>query len=118
MYFRTWSAWSGITHLPEVVVLVAVDDMVCRHMLQPELCSLVVASETFCLVAFEYSDIEIGRIELKHINKILPCHIDSAFLEVVAERPVAEHLEHGMVVCVVAYFLKVVMLSAYTQTLL
>ena len=35
VYFGAWSAWSRVSHFPEIVVLVAIDDMVGRHMLQP-----------------------------------------------------------------------------------
>ena len=42
----------------------------------------------------------------------------ASFLEVIAERPVSEHLEHSVVVGVVSHLFKVVVLTAYTQTLL
>jgi len=39
-------------------------------------------------------------------------------LEVIAERPVAQHLEKGVVVRVLAYILEIVVLSTGTDTLL
>ncbi len=35
MNFRTWAARACVAHLPEVVMLVAIDDMVGRQMLFP-----------------------------------------------------------------------------------
>ena len=112
------ATWTRITHLPEVVVLVAVDDMVGRHVLEPVLGCLVVALETFLLTSLEDGHIEILGVELEHAHQILPRHVDGSFLEVVAERPVAKHLKHGMVVGIMAHLLQVVMLSAHAQTLL
>ena len=39
------SAGTCVAHLPEVVVFVAIDDVVCGHVLSPELGSLVVAGD-------------------------------------------------------------------------
>ena len=55
---------------------------------------------------------------MQHVNEVFPCHIDGALLEIVSKRPVAKHLEHGVVICVVTNFLQVVMLSAHAQALL
>ena len=43
MNLGTGTTRTCIAHLPEIVVLVAVDDVVGRNMLEPEACSLVVA---------------------------------------------------------------------------
>ena len=118
MYLRTWSAGTCIAHLPEVVVLVAVDDMVGRHVLGPEAGGLVVALQSLFLASLEDRHVHVFRVKVQHVNKILPCHVYGTFLEVVAEAPVAQHLEHGMVIGVVSHLLKVVMLSAYAQALL
>ena len=42
----------------------------------------------------------------------------ASLLEVVAKRPVAQHLEHGVVVGIVTHFLQVVVLSAYAKAFL
>ena len=99
-------------------MLVSVDDVILGNVLSPVLGSLVVARDILLGRTLEYSHIEILRIQLEHINQILPSHIDGALLEVVAEAPVAEHLEHGVVICIVANFLEVVVLTANTQALL
>ena len=115
---RAGTAGPRVAHLPEVVVLVAVDDVVDRHVLGPVLGSLVVARDVLLGGALKDGNIEILRIQLQHVHQVLPRHIDSALLEVVTERPVAEHLEHRVVVCVVAHLLQVVVLTADAQALL
>ena len=74
-----------IAHLPEVIVLVTIDDVVSRNVLEPVAISLLVACKTFAIVTFEDSNVEVSRIKLENINEILPCHINSTFLEVVTE---------------------------------
>ena len=99
-------------------MLVAVDDMVGRHMLQPVASRLVVALEVLLFGAFEDSDVEVFGVEMQYIHEIFPCHVNGAFLEVIAETPVAQHFEHGVVVGVMTHLFQVVVLAAYAQTLL
>ena len=115
---RARTARTCIAHLPEVIMLVSVDDMILGNVLSPIFGCLVVAWNILLGRTLEHCYIEILRIQLEHINQILPSHIDSTLLEVVAETPVAQHLEHGVVVGVVTNLLQVVMLSANTQALL
>ena len=118
MYLRARPAWSCITHLPEIVVLVAVEDVVFRKETLPDCCSFVVALQAFLLTAFEDSGVEVLRVELENIDKVFPCPRDGFLLEIVAKRPVTEHLEHGVMIGVVTYFLKVVVLARNTKALL
>ena len=118
MYFRTRAARTYIAHFPEIVVAIAVDDMVFRQKLLPISGSLVVAFQAFWLIAFKHSGIQALRVEVQNIHKIFPSPRDSFLLEIVAERPVAEHLEHCVVICIEAHLLQVVVLAAHTQTLL
>ena len=99
-------------------MLVAIDDVVGWHMLSPVARSLVVAFQTFLLATLEYGNVEVGRVELQNSSKILPSHIDGAFLEVVAEAPVTEHLEHGVVISIMTNLFEVVVLTANTETFL
>ena len=116
--FRAGTARTRVTHFPEIVVLVAVDDMIGGHMLQPIAGCLVVALKSLCWIALEYRHVEVFGIQFQNVNEILPSQIDGAFLEVVAKRPVAQHFEHGVVVGVVADLLKVVVLTTDAQALL
>ena len=53
-----------------------------------------------------------------HLGQQLPGPADRLLLEIVAERPVAQHLEHRVVVGVVADLLQVVVLARHAQALL
>ncbi len=118
VYLRAGTAGACVAHLPEVVVLVAVDDVVGGHVLEPELCSLVVALQAFFFRTLEHGDVEVFRVEVQHVDEIFPCPVDGTLLEVVAEAPVAQHLEHGVVVGVVAHLFQVVVLAAHAEAFL
>ena len=118
MDLATWTARTCVTHLPEVVLEISVEDSLGREVLLPNGCSLVVALKTLACSSLEYCRIKAVRVKLHNLGKVLPRPVDGLLLEVVAERPVSEHLEHCVVVGVVSYLLKVVVLTAYAQTLL
>ena len=48
----------------------------------------------------------------------LPCPRDGLFFEVVAKRPVPEHLKHSMMIGIVPHLLEVVVLTTHAKTLL
>ena len=116
--FRARAAGTCVAHLPEVVVLVAVDDVVLREIAFPNGGSLVVALQTGALVAFEHRDVQVFGIDLEHFDQKFVGEGDGAFFEIVAKRPVAQHFEHRVVVGVVAHLFEVVVLTAHTQTFL
>ena len=118
MYLRARTTRTCVSHFPEVVVLVAIDDMVGRHMLSPITCSLIITNEVFFLRTFEHGHIQVLGVKLQYIHKIFPCHIDGTFLEIITKTPVAEHLEHGVVISVVSNLFEVVVLTANAETLL
>ncbi len=118
MDFRTRATRSGVSHLPEVVMLVTIDDMVSRHVFGPITGSFVIAFQVLFLIAFKHCDIQIIRIHLKDIHQIFPGVIDSTFFEIVTKTPVAEHFEHGVMVSIMTDFFKVIVLAAYSQTFL
>ena len=115
---RTGTARTGIAHLPEVIVLIAIDDMIGRHMLQPVASRLIVTLQVLLCRTLKHGHIEIGRIQVQHIHQVLPSHVDGALLEVIAKAPVSQHLEHRVVVRIMTYLLQIVMLSAHAQALL
>ena len=116
--FRAGAAWTGIAHFPEIIVLVAVDDVGSGQMLLPVTGGFVVTLEALGGRTFEYGGVETGGVEVKHVDEIFPGPVDGFFLEIVAERPVSEHLEHGVVVGIVSHLFEVVMLAADTQAFL
>ena len=114
----TGATWAGVTHLPEVVMLVAVDDTVLLDMRSPSVKRLSVASDTLLFRSLEDGYIETVLVELDDLGEELPCEGDGLGLEVVAERPVAEHLEHGVVIGVMSDLLQVVVLTGDAETFL
>ena len=118
MYLGAGAARPRVAHFPEIVVFVAVDDMVGGHVLGPIAGSLVVALQSFFLATLEYGNIQVGGVQFQHLGQVFPCHVDGTLFEVVAEAPVAEHLEHGVVVSVVSHLFEVVVLAAHTETFL
>ena len=95
------AAGAGVAHFPEVVVLVSGEDVVCGQMLEP--CGLGLGVQ--CGAVF-FRTLENGGVELCLVNLIdlceeLPCPVDGLCLEIIAETPVAKHLEHGVVTMVV-----------------
>ena len=115
---RAGTARTRIAHFPEVVVLVAIDDVIGRHVLQPVAFSLVVTLQLLLFRTLEHGDIKVGGVELEHIYKVFPCHVDGALFEVVAKTPVAQHFKHGVVVGVVPHLFQVVVLATYTKAFL
>ena len=57
-------------------------------------------------VLTQMGGIEVFRIDFQHIHQKFPRPVDGFVLEIVAKRPVAKHLKHGVVVSVVAHFLQ------------
>ena len=118
MYLGTRTTRTCIAHLPEVIMLVTVEDMIFRKVLFPKGSSFIVTFQSFFRAALKYGGVKVLRIYLQNLYQIFPCPVDSLFLKVVAERPVTQHLEHGVVVRVVSHFLQVIMFSANAQTFL
>ena len=118
VYLRAGAAGTCITHLPEVVVLVAVYYMALGKMLFPYRGCLVIACETLVCCSLKHGGIQTLGVKVKHVNEILPCPVYGFLLEVVAKRPVAQHLKHRVVVCVHAHLFEVVVLAAHAKALL
>ena len=114
--FRARSAGAGVGHLPEVVArvlgaLVVADahDTLDRDadFLRPDVVGLVVVDV--------HGGPQFFRRQPVDVRQQLPRVMDRLALEVVAERPVAEHLEERVVTRRVADVLQVVVLAAGAQ---
>ena len=112
------AAGARVPHFPEIVVLVAEDDVIFGEVLQPGVFGFLVHGSAILLGTLENSGIEDAFIDLVHLGEELPGPVDRLFLEVIAKAPVAQHLEHGVVIGVVADLLEVIMFSADSQALL
>ena len=115
---RTGAAGARVAHLPKVVVLVALEDVVSGQVFGPIAGRLTVTLEALGWAALEDGGVESCRVKVQRVDQVFPRPADDFFLEIIAERPVAEHLEHGVVIRVVAHLLEVVVLTADAQTFL
>ena len=118
--FAARAAGAGVAHHPEVVFLVAVDDVDLRveaggaELLGPDVVGFLVelAGVAFALVRRIDGGVEAVLGELPDFGDQFPGPVDGFLLEVIAEGPVAEHLEEGVVVGVEADVFEVVVLAA------
>ncbi len=116
---RAWSARAGIGHLPEIVAcvlgtLVVADPDAAfgryADVLRPQLVRLVV-------VDVDGRPQPFGR-QAVDLRQKLPREADRIALEIVAERPVAEHFEERMVARRVADIFEIVVLAARAEAAL
>ena len=105
-------ARSGIAHLPEVVLLVET-----LHALRRQAADAVPQGFRLVVVA-EHRGVEPVLGQPPFAGQQVPGPVDGLLLVVVAEGPVAEHFEEGVVVGVPAHRLQVVVLAADAQALL
>ena len=119
MHLGAGAARAGLAHLPEVVLCVAQVNVAVENADRfPEVGRLVVARDAVRRVALEYGHVQPGGVELPDFGEELPGPGDRVLFEVVAEAPVAEHLEEGVVVGVPADIVQVVVLAAGADALL
>ena len=124
MQFAARAARAGVTHHPEIVLLVAVDDV--HGGIQPgggedgrpAVVRLLVEFARVALARLVDGGEEPFLREPPDAGEQLPGPLDRLLFEVVAERPVAEHLEEGVMVGVHPDVLEVVMLAAGADALL
>ncbi len=116
--FGTRPARTRLAHLPEIVVPVAADDVVLGQETPPIIVGLLVERHAVLLRTLEHGGVHTLGGQLIDVVQKLPRPLDGLLLEIIAVRPVAEHLEHGVVVGIVAHLLQVVVLAGDTQALL
>ncbi len=112
------AAGAGIAHFPEVVLLAEGEDAVFGEPFLPQFAGLVVGGQIFGLVTLEYAHVYAVGVEAVLFGQQFPGPGDGFGFEIVAEGPVAQHFEHGVVVAVAAHFLQVVVFSRHPQALL
>ena len=110
------SAWARIAHLPEVVVRAKLREMVGGHVLQPVIPRFDVAGDA--AFALEHGHEELVGRDLPRDGEQFPREADRLFLEVVAEREVAEHLKERVMARRRPDVLEIVVLAADAHALL
>lgn len=136
---HTGTAGTHLAHLPEVVlriaplrsryVLVSLQDVVVGKVAAPDGVGLLVAGNSVLGRALEVGRVQSGGVEAVDLGQQLPGEADGALLEVVAEGPVSEHFEEGVMVPtrltrpqqnlhVLAHIIEVVVLATSADALL
>jgi len=117
MYLCARATWALVSHFPKVVLGAAGDDSGFGEEAEPELAGFLIRREPQAVISSEISGIEAVRGEVEDVGEELPSPGDGFFFEVVAERPVAEHFEEGVVVVVFADVIEVVVLASSSDAL-
>ena len=112
------AAGTRLAHLPEVVLHVAGNHVIFRQELAPQRARLEVGFQSRFLVAAEVRGVQTILGQAVHAGEQFPRPLDRLLLEVVAEAPVAQHLEERVVIHVAAHILEVVVLAAGADALL
>ena len=79
------TAGTGIAHFPEVVMGIAIDDVILRQVSFPELGSLIITADANAVVTLKHRSIQVLWIELIYINEQVPSPVDSLVLEVITK---------------------------------
>mmetsp|Transcript_136892 Transcript_136892/g.425291 ORF Transcript_136892/g.425291 Transcript_136892/m.425291 type:complete len:213 (+) Transcript_136892:2805-3443(+) len=116
---RARPARARVAHLPEIVLHVERQNLALRKVLLPDVPGLVVSRDVGLLgVTAVVGRIQAGRVNLVDLGQQLPSPADGLLLEVIAEGPVPQHLEEGMMVHILAHILQVIVLPTRTDALL
>jgi hypothetical protein len=124
MEFGAGTAGAGFAHHPEIVLLVAVDDVDggvepdAAELFGPEVPGFLVEVAGVAGAGFIDRGVESLGGKLPDADDQFPRPLDGLALEVVAEGPVAEHLEERVVIGVEADVFEVVVLAAGADALL
>lgn len=98
---RAATARSRRSHLPEVLLRSEANDSVVGHSdLPPDVPALKIWCQPQLLIAFEVSNVEPIRWNQVNLRQQSPRHLASFLFEVIAERPITEHLEECVVVAI------------------
>ena len=120
----TRAARAGVAHHPEIILLVAIDDV---HGgvepgggkdRRPTVVRLLVELAWLAFARLVHGGVEPLFRKPPHAGEQLPSPLDRLLFEVVAKGPVAEHLEERVVVRVHSHVLEVVVLAAGADALL
>lgn len=109
--FGARTARTGFAHFPEIVVLVAVDDAAGIDMFKPVVIGFHIRVLAVFFIAAKNGDIQFVFVNFHDFGQVFPSVGNGFLFEIVAKRPVAEHLEHGVVIGVVANFFQIIMFA-------
>ena len=118
------TAGAGVAHHPEVVLLVAVDDVNvgieadAAELLGPEIEGFLIAIRRVTRGRLVNGGEDASRREFPLLDDQLPRPRDSFLFEVIAKGPVPQHFEKRVVIGVEAHVFEVIVLAAGADALL
>ena len=126
MYFRTRPARASVAHHPEIIFLIAVNDVDIGFksgglkFLRPNVPRFLIQ---FARVAFARIRLIDGCVkamsrEFPNLGHKFPRPLDGFAFEVIAEGPVSEHFEERVVICVESDVFKIVVFASGANALL
>src|SRR5690606_29252632 len=118
MNLGTGSARSCVSHLPEVVLSSTEENAILTYDGAPDVARFCVDRKSVFFISSENCNVQTIFWKLINFCKKFPSPGNCFLLKVVTERPVTEHLEHRVVICVDAHLFEVVMFAAYAKTFL
>ena len=92
--------------------------MVFGYKLSPNIKRFAVAWHVFGFAAFKNRYIKAVFGQFSYFGQKLPRPLYGFFFKIIAKTPVAQHLEHGVVIRIYAHFFEVVVLARHPHTLL
>ncbi len=118
MNFGAGTARAAVPHFPEIILFLAIQDPVLRKMPSPQIRSFLVPLKVFGGIALEYRGIEAVTGNSQPLRKQFPGPADGFILEIVAERPISQHLKHCMMIGIQPHLFQVVVLPRHPETFL
>ena len=114
MEFRAGATGAGLTHHPEVVLFVSVNDVDGRieagsfKFRSPEAPCLLVAGGGVAGCGVVDGRVEAGCREFPAVNDQFPCPVDGFLFKIVTKRPIPEHFEECVVVGIEADIIEII----------
>jgi hypothetical protein len=112
------TAWASITHFPEVVLLVAMQDAVFVHHGAPVSMGFGINRQVVRPVAPKDCHVQPFFGKHVYVGEQFPSPLDRLFLEVVTKRPVTQHLKHRVVIGIYPNLFQVVVLATHPKAFL
>ena len=112
MNFRARPARSSLAHLPEIVLLIQTYDAIASD------AGTACPEIDGCIILSEYRHPELIDGQFEFFRQQRPRVIDCLFLEISAEREIAEHFEERLMTPRVADVVQIIVLAAGAYTLL
>ena len=122
--FAAGAAWAGVAHHPEIVLFISVNNVHVRvesGLFEdglPEIVRLLIQFAGVALARFVHRGEETLLWEFPDLGDQFPCPLDGFLLKIITKRPVAEHLEKGVVIGVHSHILEVVVFAPGTDAFL